>query len=92
MKGVSGVCWPIYPSNKKSKTNNQKKIWCKGRYKEDRIAEVLINGSVNKTKIDANNATTPNNLLGIDRKIAYEGKKYHSGTICSGVTIAFAGI
>jgi hypothetical protein len=25
--------------------------------------------------------TTPNNLFGIERKTAYKGKKYHSGTI-----------
>ena len=32
-----------------------------------------------KIKIDINNAITPPNLLGIDRKIAYANKKYHSG-------------
>jgi hypothetical protein len=30
-------------------------------------------------KIDNTNAITPPNLLGIDRKIAYANKKYHSG-------------
>jgi hypothetical protein len=28
----------------------------------------------------------PNNLSGTDLNIAYSGKKYHSGTICVGVT------
>jgi hypothetical protein len=37
-------------------------------------------------------ATTPPNLLGIDRKIAYANKKYHSGWICTGVTKGLAGI
>ena len=36
--------------------------------------------------IENNKNITPNNLFGIDLKIAYNGKKYHSGTICGGVT------
>lgn len=38
-----------------------------------------------------NKATTPPNLLGIDRKIAYIQRKYHSGLIWIGVTKGFAG-
>lgn len=34
-----------------------------------------------KIKIDINRATTPPSLLGIDRKIAYANRKYHSGLI-----------
>jgi len=34
----------------------------------------------------------PNNLFVTDRKIAYNGKKYHSGTICAGVTNELAKI
>ena len=37
-------------------------------------------------------ATTPPSLLGIERKIAYANKKYHSGWIWTGVTIGLAGI
>jgi hypothetical protein len=33
------------------------------------------------------NISKPPNLLGTERNIAYNGKKYHSGTICVGVTI-----
>lgn len=50
----------------------------------------FINGRNIKIKIDINNAITPPNLLGIDRKIAYANKKYHSGLIWIGVTIEFA--
>jgi len=32
-----------------------------------------------KTRIEAAIATTPPNFDGIDRKIAYANKKYHSG-------------
>ena len=35
-------------------------------------------------------ATTPPNLFGIDRKIAYTHKKYHSGLMWIGVTNGLA--
>lgn len=37
-------------------------------------------------------ATTPPNLLGIERKISYANKKYHSGWMWTGLTIGLAGI
>lgn len=40
----------------------------------------------------ATSAITPPNFLGIDRRIAYANKKYHSGCICGGVTNGLAGI
>jgi hypothetical protein len=50
-----------------------------------------------RTKGNINNATTkhaikkiPSNLSVTERKTAYNGKKYHSGTICEGVTNALA--
>jgi len=36
-------------------------------------------------------ASAPPSLEGIDRKIAYANKKYHSGWICGGVAIGFEG-
>lgn len=45
-----------------------------------------------KIKIDNTNAITPPSLFGIDRRIAYANKKYHSGLMCAGVDIGFAGI
>jgi len=53
---------------------------------------VLTIGKINKIRTAANKAKTPKSLFGIDLKIAYAGKKYHSGTICSGVTIGLPGI
>jgi hypothetical protein len=47
-------------------------------------------GNNKRTNNEANKAITPTNLFGIDLKIAYDGRKYHSGTICSGVTIGLA--
>ena len=47
-------------------------------------------GKINKINNAAANAITPPNLFGIDRKIAYTHKKYHSGLIWIGVTKGFA--
>jgi hypothetical protein len=40
----------------------------------------------------ATRARTPPSLLGIERKIAYANRKYHSGCMCKGVDIGLAGI
>ena len=53
---------------------------------------MYIKGQIIKIIIDIAKATTPPNLLGIDRKIAYAIKKYHSGWIWTGVTRGLAGI
>jgi hypothetical protein len=34
---------------------------------------------MNRIAIDITNAITPSNLLGIDRRMAYANRKYHSG-------------
>ena len=47
---------------------------------------------IKKTAIAITNATTPPNLLGILRKIAYAKRKYHSGIIWIGVLRGLAGI
>lgn len=51
-----------------------------------------VNGIIIKIAIDIIKAITPPSLFGIDRKIAYANKKYHSGWIWIGVTSGFAGI
>jgi len=51
-----------------------------------------MKGQIIKIIIERANATTPPSLLGIDRKIAYAIKKYHSGWMCTGVTKGLAGI
>jgi len=43
-----------------------------------------------KIKIAASKAITPPSLFGIDRRIAYSHRKYHSGWMCLGVIIGFA--
>lgn len=52
----------------------------------------FVNGKVNRIRSAANRAITPPSLLGIDRKIAYTHKKYHSGLMWIGVTRGFATI
>lgn len=42
-------------------------------------------GIINRIRIDSIRASTPPNLLGIDRRIAYANRKYHSGLMCGGV-------
>jgi hypothetical protein len=83
---------PIHPNTSASAKNNQKALRCNGRKLDERTCVVFINGSANKHTKTSAIASTPPNLLGIERKIAYTGKKYHSGTMCAGVAIGFAGI
>jgi hypothetical protein len=40
---------------------------------------VDVNGRIKRINNAANNASTPPNLLGIDRRMAYTQRKYHSG-------------
>lgn len=47
-------------------------------------------GKINKIINAIAKASTPPSLFGIDRRIAYTHKKYHSGLICTGVTNGFA--
>jgi len=43
-------------------------------------------------KIAAKSAITPPSLLGTDRRMAYNHRKYHSGWICVGVISIFASV
>ena len=51
---------------------------------------VDVIGRMNRISKAANRAITPPNLFGIDRKIAYTHRKYHSGLIWTGVTNGLA--
>lgn len=42
--------------------------------------------------MDSTRARTPPSLFGIERRIAYANRKYHSGLICGGVLSGFAGV
>ena len=61
--------------------------------KKDREGMVIFcRGKVYKIKIDINRAITPPSLLGMDRRMAYAKRKYHSGWIWIGVIIGLAGV
>jgi hypothetical protein len=45
---------------------------------------------MNRIRRAANRATTPPSLFGIDRRMAYTHRKYHSGLMWIGVTNGFA--
>jgi hypothetical protein len=47
---------------------------------------------MNRIATDITRAITPPSLFGIDRRIAYANRKYHSGWMCTGVTKGFAGV
>lgn len=54
--------------------------------------EVCRNGTISRTRIDMIKARTPPSLFGMDRRIAYANRKYHSGLIWGGVLSGLAGI
>jgi hypothetical protein len=47
-------------------------------------------GRINRISNAINMAKTPPNLFGMERRIAYSHRKYHSGLIWVGVTKGFA--
>ena len=53
---------------------------------------MYLNGIVNRIATERTRATTPPSLFGIDRRIAYANKKYHSGWMWGGVTMGLAGV
>lgn len=92
IKGCSTGMPPIQVSTSMSATRVQNKNCVRGRNVSPRCLEVCRVGTRNNTRIEANKARTPPSLFGIDRKMAYANKKYHSGLMCGGVTRGFAGV
>jgi len=62
-----------------SATRSQNRSWVKGRKAVPRCLEVWRNGTTIRIRIEKRRARTPPNLLGIDRRMAYANRKYHSG-------------
>ena len=83
---------PTYINKKKSATSIQTNCFQIGLNTDDLILEVSNQGSKPITPIADTIAITPPNLSGIALNIAYQGKKYHSGTMCAGVTKGLASI
>ena len=62
-------------------TKDQNIIWDRGYMLILFVLAINVSGRVNRISIAENMATTPPNLFGMDRRIAYAHKKYHSGLI-----------
>lgn len=59
--------------------------WLSGRNIMLCCLAVWSAGIIARMRIDSRRASTPPNLLGTDRRIAYANKKYHSGLMWGGV-------
>ena len=90
--GYSTGCLPIHVRIKKVATSVQKAACDNGRKDLDSFFEVFSSGIKNSTKMAATSAITPPSFFGMDRRMAYANKKYHSGWIWGGVTSGLAGI
>ena len=55
-------------------------------FKRHKVVRFLISPKKKKVKIEVNKIMNPAFLLGTAFNIAYWHKKYHSGTICKGVS------
>lgn len=72
--------------------NVQNKHWLIGRNIMLRCLDVCRSGRATRIRIDITKASTPPSLLGIERRMAYANRKYHSGLMCGGVLMGFAGV
>lgn len=70
MNGFSTGFPPIHVNTIRLATNNQNNVWVIGRNVSVRCFDVCSRGKINNTKMESSRASTPPNLLGIDRRIA----------------------
>jgi len=64
-------------------------------FKGKNFLDLIVNFRLERIKIiriDIISAITPPNFLGIERRMAYANKKYHSGWIWIGVLSGLAGL
>lgn len=92
INGCSTGWPPIQVKISRLATNTQYRIWVIGRNIRLRCFEVWRKGINAKIKMDRISARTPPSLLGMERRIAYAKRKYHSGLMWGGVLSGFAGI
>jgi hypothetical protein len=82
IKGVSTGQAPIHVNKAMSIMKIQKRIWAVNKFLLLGRGEIVsVNGRIRNTRIDIRRQTTPPNLLGMERRIAYAKRKYHSGWI-----------
>ncbi|KAF7644616.1 hypothetical protein LDENG_00218990 [Lucifuga dentata] len=70
----------------------QNRNWEMGRKVRLRCLDVCNIGMSINTRIEASRAKTPPSLLGIERRMAYAKRKYHSGLMWGGVVSGLAGL
>lgn len=92
IKGCSTGIPPIHVKITTSATSVQNRNCVTGRKVRLRCFDVWRIGTTIRTKIEDRSARTPPSLFGIDRRMAYANRKYHSGLICGGVTKGLAGV
>lgn len=90
--GCSTGIPPIQVRMATSATRVQNKNCVIGRNVRPRCLDVWRIGTTIKTRIEKRRAKTPPSLFGIERRMAYANRKYHSGLMCGGVTRGLAGV
>merc|ERR1712190_46716 len=73
--------------SKENRKNEREKPLLFNRHK---VVRFLISPKKKRVRIEVNKIMNPAFLLGTDFNIAYWHRKYHSGTICKGVSNAQA--
>lgn len=92
INGCSTGCPPIQVSVSRSATKSQNIHWLSGRNIMLRCFDVCRSGIRIRIRIDRTRASTPPSLLGMDRRMAYANRKYHSGLMWGGVFSGLAGM
>lgn len=77
--GSSTGCLPIHVRIIKVAMRDQNIICLTGRKVDAWLEEVCSIGIRNQTSTAATSAMTPPSFFGIDRRMAYAKRKYHSG-------------
>lgn len=81
MKGCSTGWLPIQVRIKRLATRVQNRNWERGRKAIVRCLDLWRRGLRNRISTEAARASTPPSLFGIERRMAYANRKYHSGLI-----------
>lgn len=92
MNGCSTGWLPTQVRIRRLATRAQNRICDRGRKVIERCFDLCSRGVRNRTRTEAASASTPPSLLGMDRRMAYANRKYHSGLMCGGVASGLAGV
>jgi hypothetical protein len=92
INGGSTGCPPIHVRVGRSTVSAQNKHWLIGQNIRLPCLDVWRRGKAARIRMCKTRATTPPSLLGMDRRIAYANRKYHSGLIGGFVFRELAGV